>query len=198
MPTVYLTRYECERSLVPRLCARCGMPADDAIGVAVITPAIHGLLGTLLILCPPLLLLIVWRLQGRPHLRMPMCPTDRADWQWRDRVTTRTYLVVVGAYLAAAVVLLGTPGWLDWEVMAGLSVAGYFAVWNVWMVPAVLVWTRTVRATKVMAEGLRFSGLHPAFVAAVREDRSRDPDPARQARFGDVRDDYDDGPESEA
>jgi hypothetical protein len=195
MPTILLTRSECERSLVPAVCARCGIPADDAIRLALITPALHGLIATLLVLCPPLFLLLVWQLRHRPRLRMPMCRPDGDDWRWRDKLTSWTYVaVVLGTYLAVPVVVAATGELWGWEVVVPGGFVTYYLVWNYWALAAAILWTRTVRASKLVREGLRFSGVHAAFVAAVWEDRARDPDPARRIGFGDVRDDYDDGP----
>jgi hypothetical protein len=196
MPTVLLTRYECERSLVPAVCARCGEPPDDTVRMPVITPAVHGLLGASLILCPPLFLLVVWWLRSWPRLNLPMCRADRADWRWRDGVTSWLYVVLVlGAYVTVPVVVAATGERWNWEIVIPLGFVAYFLVWNIWIYPTVLLWTRTVRISKVHREGLRLSGVHGAFVAAVWEDRARDLDPARRTQYGDVRDDYGDEPD---
>jgi len=196
MPTILLTRYECERGLVPAICARCGAPADDAVRFAVISPAVHVLIGASLILCPPLFLLLVMESRNRPRLRLPVCRSDGDDWRWRDRLTSWSYVVVVfGAYLAIPVAVVATGGRWGWEVIVPGGLVTYYLVWTLWVVQAALLWTRTVRVSKVHPEGLRFAGVHAGFVAAVWEDRARDPDPARRVRYGDVRADYGDEPD---
>ena len=64
---------------------------------------------------------------------------------------------------------------------------GYLLMWTYWVTVAAVMWTRTVRTTKVAPEGIRLSGVSAAFVAALEADRAADPDPARRAWFGDVR-----------
>src|SRR5262245_52045359 len=100
MPTILLSRYECDRNLVPAICVRCGAPADDAIRLPVVTPTLQIVIATLLIVCPPLFLLLVWQLQAWRRFRLPMCRSDATDWRRRDQVTSWAYLVVVlGTYL---------------------------------------------------------------------------------------------------
>jgi hypothetical protein len=194
MPTVLLTRYECERNLVPRRCARCGAPADEAVRLTVLEPTTHVLVAALLSLCPPLFVALATILQRRRAMRLPMCPADRADWEWRDRVTSWSYVLAVCVPYVAAVGLVVVSLGHGWEPGVAIAGAGYFAAWACWVTPAALIWTRTVRTTKVAREGIRLSGVSAAFVAGLHTDRAADPDPARRAWFGDVRDDYDDGP----
>ena len=194
MPTVLLTPYECDRGLVPRLCARCGAPTDEAVRVTVLSPTTHVVMASLLTLCPPLFVVLARILQRRRAMRLPMCPTDRADWEWRDRVTSWSYVFAVGVPYVAfpALALALVP--LDWVPRLGMAGAAYLVAWTCWVVPAAVLWTQTVRTTKVTREGLRLSGVSPAFVAGLHADRAADSDPARRAWFGDIRDDYDDGP----
>src|SRR5262245_25464125 len=107
MPIVLLTRYECERSRFPPICARCGEPTDDAVRFTLATPATNLLMGTCLSLCPPLAPVVSRWFNRRSHMQIPMCPTDGADWHWRDRVTTWTYIAaMVPTYVAALAIFL--------------------------------------------------------------------------------------------
>jgi hypothetical protein len=190
MPTVLLTTHELRTGLLPRLCARCGEPTDDSVRVTVPTPLSQLALGTFLALCPPVFVAFALYLKKRSSAAVPMCRPHGDDWRWRDRLTSITYLTVVGgSYLAAWAVGFLAP------IDPGVPALAYLFIWMAWMAPAVLLWTRTVRITKVTAWGVRLSGVDAAFVEALREDRARDPDPARLPWHGDERADYDDQPD---
>lgn len=190
MPTVLLTTHELRTGLLPRLCAKCGEPSDESVRLTVPTPLAQAVLAMFLPVCPPLFVVAAVAVKKRSSAALPLCPPHAADWRWRDWLTSLTYLpVVCGSYLAAWAVALFTP--ID---PVGPAIIYYF-VWVAWVVPAVILWTRTVRITKVTPWGIRLSGVDPAFVAALREDRARDADPARLPWHGDVRDDYDDRPD---
>src|SRR5262245_49905302 len=191
MSTVRLTRYECERNLLPRVCTRCGLPATGDVRFGLFSPVGNVMLGTLLIVCPPLFLVAGHVLSRRHHFQVPMCELDKTDWKWRDRITTWTYLVlVVGAYCAAAILIVFPPR--DWETTWFWAGLGYMAVVYSWLPPAVLAFTRTVRTTKVMKRGIRLSGVHPDFIRILMADRiaTRETDPERLAWYGDARDDF--------
>ena len=194
MPTVLLTRYECDRNLVPKLCTRCGAPTGDAVRLTVLTPVPHVLVAALLTLCPPAFIVAAKVLQRRRAMKLPMCPADRADWQWRDRVTSWSYVFAVLVPYIAAIGVVFASVWFEWEGGNAIGLMGYLVTWTCWVAPTALIWTRTVRTTRVAGEGIRLSGVCAEFVAALQADRAADPDPARRAWFGDIRDDYDDGP----
>jgi len=190
MAAVRLTRYECERNLFPRICARCGQPSDRVVRYALLSPNWNMVLGLLIAFCPPLFLYFHFRERVRRGFEVPMCERDANDWHWRDRLTNGTYfLLVVNAYLAALALAVFSP-W--WQYVDGLFLPLVFvgAVY-VWL-PILLVWTRTIRTSKVMKHGIRLSGVHPEFVRALTADRvrTRESHPQRLAWYGDERDDF--------
>ncbi|HKA05783.1 MAG TPA: hypothetical protein VKD71_00905, partial [Gemmataceae bacterium] len=190
MAAVRLTRYECERNLFPRVCARCGLPADRTVRYALLSPNSNLALGFLLSFCPPLFLYFLFRERARRGVEVPMCKRDADDWHWRDRLTIGTYmLLVVNAYCAAIALAVFSP---VWDYLDGRFVLlAYFGVVYVWL-PILLLWTRTIRTSKVMKHGIRLSGVHPEFVRALMADRmrTRESDPQRLAWYGDDRDDF--------
>src|SRR4026209_338536 len=108
MPLLKLTPYECEHDLLPRLCGKCGEAADQRIRFIPLPPALNILMGFMLIACPPLFIAMAMICYRRiTPIFMPMCDVHRADWEWRDRLTSITYLAfVTGAYCVAVPVLL--------------------------------------------------------------------------------------------
>ena len=192
MPAVLLTTYECRTGRVPRLCAKCAEPTDDGVPFPVLTPVPHFLLNLFLVICPPVFVGMAAIIRRRRFV-LPLCPPDRADWEWRVRVFTWTYLaIILPVYLVAPP--LNYFLWPDPHDEIGCfpGLLVYYLVWVVWSIPVAVLSTRTVRTIKVMAEGIRLAGVHPAFVAALQADRAQDDDPARLPWGGDERDDYDD------
>jgi hypothetical protein len=191
MPLVKITPYECERSLFPRLCAKCGVLTESHVRFTPLGPTANVFMATLLSVCPPLFVILAIGLRRvTKGVLVPMCDTHKADWQWRDRVTSYSYLAVVGVYCAVAVCL--AIGWIwDIDVPSITLMSLYLIAWCVWLIPASITWTRTVRATGVPRRGMQLSGVHPDFVRALAEDRVRDANPDRIAWFGDHRDDFD-------
>ena len=196
MPTVLLTRYECERNLVPRLCVRCGAPADEAVRLTVLDPTTHVLVAALLQpLLPPLFVVLATILQRRRAMRLPMCPADRADWEWRDRVTSWSYVLAVCVPYVAAVGLVvvssGTAGSrASPSPGRGISPPGHAGSPRP---PANLDANRA--DNQGGAGGGPPVGGQPASSSPAHGRPGGRPRPGpRRAWFGDVRDDYDDGP----
>src|SRR5689334_13376669 len=81
--------------LVPGVCARCGVPAEEAVRVTVLDPVTHAYVAASLTLCPPAFITAATILHRRRAMRLPMCPADRADWEGRDRVTSWSYVFAV-------------------------------------------------------------------------------------------------------
>jgi hypothetical protein len=204
MPTVRLSYHECLNGLLPPVCAVCGTPADGGVRFVVPTRTILYAVSALCTICPPLFVLSVALLNRWRRMQVPMCEPHRAAWLRWERSVGRSYLVVIGGAFTAAVLLfvflpservdelLGLPAGGGWKWVA--IPLGYYAVAIAWFVPVSLRQTRHVRTTQATGHGIRLSGVHAEFARAVREERARDPDPARLARFGDPRDDYDDEP----
>ena len=188
MPVVKITQFECERNLLPHMCAKCGIPADDCVRFTPLKPALNYVMGFLLIACPPLFVGLALYLQRKSRrFNVPMCEKHRIDWEWRDRVTSWSYLIVVVIFCTALVLAIFSP----WDVPFWPVIAAYLATWCYWVIPATILWTRTIRATGIPSRGMQLAGVHADFIRALAKDRVHDGDPARLAWFGDARDDFD-------
>jgi hypothetical protein len=190
MAAVRLTRYECERDLLPRVCARCGVPANTEVRPCLHTPFWNVALSVLLVICPPVFLILIEIVLRKRRFPVPMCERDAADWKWRDRFSIISYLIMgVGAYIVVLVLILISP---VADRVKELAPLGYLLTIYSWFPVYAIMWTRTVRSTKVMKRGIRLSGLHEDFIRALMADRmrSRESDPARTAWYGDARDDF--------
>jgi hypothetical protein len=197
---VRLTRYECERNLLPQVCTRCGAPAEGGARLMLLTPAWNLTFGLLLWLCPPVVPSLANFVRARRSFIVPMCEVHRADWQWRDRLTTRLYCYcVIPAYVLAVMgILVLSVTDMDREVLP-IDIAGsisliYMAIAWAWLVTMLLVLRHTVRVSRIMPRWIELWGVRADFVRALIADRvrTRESDPDRLGSYGDVRDDYDD------
>jgi hypothetical protein len=200
MARVTVTEYECEHDLLPAVCVKCGAPADDSLvrtfriidgsGQWEIWRGFAFLYALLFV--PPLL---PWalRLSRTFRINVPMCSADRAKESRREK---RACWILVPIWIAWSIAVdaflvvqsvTGGPGLLCFALV---GFPFFFA--------ALEVVTRPVRpkGERPANRGLPLTAVHPAFVAALVEDRARDrvANPDRRSLRGDMRDDFDDEP----
>src|SRR5262245_3863802 len=197
---VRLTRYECENNLLPRVCTRCGAPAEGGARFMLLTPAWNLAFGLLICLCPPVVPGLANYVRARRSFIVPMCEAHRADWQWRDRFTTRLYcFCVIPAYVLTVLAILALSVMeMDQEdnlsdIFTSLPLI-YMAIAWTWLVTMLLVFMHAVRVSRIMPRWIELWGVRADFVRALIADRvrTRETDPDRLGSYGDVRDDYDD------
>jgi hypothetical protein len=197
MPRVDLSDYELAHDLLPPVCAKCGEPATDRptlklyiadgwSGAVQVFGLVFGVF-----LFPPLMLFTL-RFARLVEVRVPLCPAHRDDLARREWAE-RHYLFPV--WTAAALLLELT---IIVELVAdgpGISCVGLFVVVMAALVAAGFIGRGRIGLAKPPRVAVRLSGVHPAFAAALTENRARDrvSNPDRRAGHGDVRDDYDDG-----
>jgi hypothetical protein len=195
MPRVDLSDYELAHDLLPPVCAKCGEPATDRPTLKLyIADGWSGalvLLGLIFGVClfPPLLLFSL-QFARRVEVRVPLCPAHRDDLARREWVE-KHYIFPV--WTAAALLMELT---IIVELVAdgpGISCVGLFVVTMVALVAAGVIARGRVGLAKPPGVAVRLTGVHPAFAAALTEDRARDrvSNPDRRGGHGDVRDDYD-------
>jgi hypothetical protein len=191
MPSITLSKYECSRDLLPDVCAVCGAPATTRKSR---TFSWHPSWVWILILVNLLVVLIVALvLTKRMTVRLPVC--DQHEGYWRRRTLFYTlptvFILLLGAG-AFTYVVSRPPGPAD--DLNGWLCGGSIGLLFVWVVVAAIVQASGIRSTEITDRTMTLAGLHPDFVAAVREDRARDRDDARyrRTRYGDERDDFDD------
>jgi hypothetical protein len=200
MARISVTDYECEHDLLPAVCAKCAAPASDRVTRTLYF--LHGhvaffkVLGSVfgLFFFPPLFLLITSRYAQTMQVRVPMCPDHRNDWKWRERALN-TFVFPLWSATVIAFEVIGVV------VQAqGYDASAYFCVGPPALTLAllaenVLILPGSVRLMKP-EKGVRMTGVHDEFVAALQEDRARDrvANPDRRALRGDMRDDFDDEP----
>jgi hypothetical protein len=197
MPSVTLMPREYRRDLPP-VCAKCGVPATDAVPRLLRIPpdqwvgawALPVLAS--LILCPPLYFLIAVLIGERVVVRVPTCAGHRNDWVWRDWAT---WWVLYPAWSVAAMGLAALAardhGWLCF----------YFATAIVVVLAVVGTEFYVIGHGAVLVIGgerleVKLRRVHPAFVEAIDQwrEQERREGPARFVTYGDERDDYDDEP----
>jgi hypothetical protein len=199
MPTVALTDYEMEHALLPPVCARCGRPATGRLELKLRIfegwrnmPAVGGLLFGLFFF-PPVIMLTL-RLARTVRLRVPHCREHRRE---HYRAARRSLRFLLPTWTAAALVLDVSLVVETAIAGTGISCFGLLLVLIIATITAALIEHGLVLLSRPRKSGLRLNNVHPKFVAALIEERARDrvDNPDRRDGFGDVRDDYDDGPD---
>jgi len=197
MARVILSEYEVGRNLLPPLCITCGQPAavrfDRTVRVLDDPGRWGGLYLPVLffsIYCLPPLMMVLMHRARTFCVKIPVCPRHLHQFRCRERILLGILItlwvlvaLVIDAGLAAA--LYRQPGWFC-VLAAGIAL---FLV----AVDRVVAW-RTRRRAKKRTFKFNLPFVHPAFVAALAEDRARDRvlNEDRRAGFGDIRDDFDD------
>ena len=196
MARITLTDYEVKHGLLPAVCARCATPAagrvTQTVGVLDGWRGAFQLIAVLfgLFFFPPLLPFTL-RFARLVRVPVPMCPEHAELFRWQERAEKRYLLpawtvVAVGLDVVFVVELLvaGT----------GYSFTGVFVVLVGALLAAAVIGHGRVNVAYSAKTGVRLTGVHRAFVAAMVEDRARArvDDPDRRGGHGDVRDDYDD------
>ncbi|HVK11588.1 MAG TPA: hypothetical protein VM597_22645 [Gemmataceae bacterium] len=163
MATVTLTRFECERGLLPDVCMFCGVPAT------VRRRKTFGATG--------------WFTTTKMVLRVPACDRHANYWVRQAVILVGTFLVVAAlGFLASVLEELGHP-------RGTLSVIAAVVLLFGWLVLLGVYLSIGVRPTELTDAFVRLTDVHVAFIEALEAERSFDP--RDQAAHGDERDDYD-------
>ncbi|MBO0697293.1 MAG: hypothetical protein J2P46_02760 [Zavarzinella sp.] len=198
MARITLTEYECEHDLLPAVCVKCGQPAQDRLvrtfrigdgrGPWGFWRSLATLYGILMF--PPLLLWALRRARSM-RARVPYCRADRANTVRQERFA---YCIIIPCWIIGVVML-------DSFVMEDIF-TGRPGLLGLAIVPIPLLFTSLEALTRKLftqggpatTTGFPLTGVHPAFVSALVEDRARDcvANPDRRALRGDIRDDFDD------
>lgn len=193
MAQITLSRRECERDLLPSVCAVCGEPADARKRKTFSWHTPLAYLGLLAGLLPFIIIALI--LTKRMTVHVPLCERHRSHWLWRS-------FVVVGGLLAIFALGIGIfvyqanqqpPDDLGWLCI------GWVGLLIVWLFMAAIVQTTAIRAVEITDERIRLTRIHQDFIHAIEEDRDRHRDERRERRreYNDVRDDYDDSAQSD-
>lgn len=176
MPNVQLSKAECSRRLIPRVCVRCGKRAD------VFKTRNFGWYPPALTLAFPFgglpFLILVRILMKRMKVDVPFCKADEGYWVTRALVALPILAVLaIGAITALAVSHdTGLPPVVMY-VIGGALAAAFLGV-------ALAVKFTTIRPVRITDRSITLARVHPAFIAALEcdreEDRAADERPARR------------------
>ncbi|HVK11587.1 MAG TPA: hypothetical protein VM597_22640 [Gemmataceae bacterium] len=214
MAEITLTGYECERDLLPAVCAKCGAVAGhrvlrklhsvrhDAPGwtlrYVVRSVAAIGVVCLVIVslYCVPWLSLRILNRWARvKKVRVPMCEAHRTEWDRLDRLThfmvSACTVLVPGLWVGGIAFAL-----CDMDVYALFLLPVSLTPYLIFG-PEIVFDSWIVRVTHGVPTGsVRLKAVSPAFVAAVVADRAkhRVSDPDRRPTRGGTEDDYDDEP----
>jgi hypothetical protein len=191
MANVTLSKYECTRGVLPRVCMRCGAPADETKTKTFswFHPLIY--LALLAGFLPFLIIALV--LTKRMTVDAPFCHEHRGHWIRRTLLVTGTLLVVLALGIGAIVYMSDQPPGAK-DDLSGYLCIGAAVLLFAWLVLSMIVSLTAIRTTEITDRTITLAGVDEQFIAALEEDRERDREDRRdrRRRYDDVRDDYDD------
>jgi hypothetical protein len=191
MANVTLSKYECSRGVLPRVCMRCGAPSDEvkSKNFSWFHPLIY--LTLLLGLLPFLIIALV--LTKRMTVDAPFCHEHRGHWTRRTLLVTGTLLAVLALGIGAIAYMANQPPGPK-DDLSGFLCAGAGVLLFGWLILSMIVSMTAIRTTEITDRTITLAGVDDQFVAALEEDRERDreDDRHRRRRYDDMRDDYDD------
>src|SRR5262245_5860326 len=157
MPTVTLSRLECNAGLLPPICDACGEPATDRVSHSFSWRPRWSESTSL----------VDWQALRTTKVRLPLCPEHVREARWRTWILV-IILVPVVALMAfgLAFVLDALPGWVgpfeSLAIVMGLTL---------WVFVGIgihkLVLPERFHAARITDRILALRGVHRAFAAAV-------------------------------
>ena len=181
MATVTITRYECNRDLLPPVCAVCGAPAANRVRV---TYMWNPRWADFLLVGPVFL-------ARRMSVHLPLCKRHLRNRRRRNVATLVSVLAILALGAASYVCMQLWPGRLDDPPCAGMC-GGCVLLFVAWGLVVAVVDLRVIRASEITDRSLTLSNVSGQFVLAVESTRAlRDDEPDARLRYDDVRDDYD-------
>jgi hypothetical protein len=203
MTRITLTRYEFEHNLLPARCVQCGTAADQRLPRPLpATPRVRTALwlipvSFLLYLCVPGLALYMHRFFPYISVGLPVCNLHLDHGRWRDRVRSQYLRPCFFAASVAVEVAFVAAGLVFHPAVSLLFAhAAAFVVLVALVVDHVAIGRGEVFVSRDGRYGVQLARVHPAFIAAVIEERARDrvANPDRRPGPQGIHADYDDEP----
>jgi len=191
MPSVTLSKYECTRGVLPRICMWCGEPADE-----IKTKSFgwfHPLIYLTLFIGFLPFVIIALVLTKRMTVDAPFCHEHRGHWARRNLLVSGTLMMVLALGIGSIVYMSSQPVGQRDEITAFFCVAAAVLLFA-WLVLSMYVSLTAIRVTEITDRTMTLAGVNEQFIAALEEDRDRDRADGRdrRRRYDDVRDDFDD------
>src|SRR5262245_56446504 len=128
MPRVILSRYECSRDRLPRVCMFCGETAADRKEMAY---AWHPVwVWGLIAIFPPVGMIVAVAMTRRMTVRVPVCSRHAGFWIRRTLIILGSFAVVAGLWAGGMLLMSIQPpgprgGFAVW--MSGAAALLFFA-----------------------------------------------------------------------
>ena len=175
MANVTISRYECNRDLLPDVCGLCGAPAKDRVRV---TYAWN----------PPWAGIFLIR---RMTVQLPLCPRHLRNRHRRRAVILVILLALLAFGALSFACMIVRPAWLD-EDVSGSMFAVCLILFFAWVIGTSVAQWGEIKPVQITDRSLTLSNVSGLFVLAVESTRAhRHDEPDADLRYDDVRDDYD-------
>jgi drug/metabolite transporter (DMT)-like permease len=166
MARVILSLDEVEQGRLPRVCMKCGAPADAERGKLF---SWHpGWLIVLILVGLVVYVIVALVMTKRRRVWTPLCRRHSHYWSMRNWYILGGFAAIMFALIAW--ITAGSDGGAntDWWPTAGLVLAGVFLVW---LMSAAVLQTMSIRPEKITATKIGLLAVHPQFKAALERQR---------------------------
>jgi hypothetical protein len=197
MATVRLGRYEAEDGDLPRICIRCGAPADTFKPKRFnwLPPWVY-----VLILFPLPFLIVALIVTKRMRVRAPLCEAHIYHWTWRSLFTLGGLAILVVFSIAAIVLETNLERQARFQHLSGLACVSVVVCGLAWLVAAAIIQSTAVRPSEITDRTITLTGVSREFAEALRQRRRRRDDeddadyrrPRRRPSYEDEDDEEDD------
>ena len=169
MATVKLYRGEVKQDRLPKVCMRCGAPADQQKYKRF--SWYPGWVNILFLvgLLPWVIVALV--LTKRMAVYAPMCSRHRNHWLVRSLIVVGGLVLVLGAAVAAVVLMASADrrAGPDSDSIGGYACVGTLGALLLLIVVAVIVQTTTIRPSEITDRTITLVGVAPEFKKALEE-----------------------------
>jgi hypothetical protein len=194
MAIAYLRRYEAEDGELPRVCMRCGAPAQFTVSKRfswhppwVIALVLIGLL-------PYAIVAII--LTKRMRVQAPLCDRHRGHWLRRSVFSWGGLLLLIALGIGAIILLAAADqrprprAGAAAPELGGLACGGVVVLGVIWAVGLAIAQLTAIRPTEITDRDISLAGVSGTFMDALDEDREARAGEDDDEEYEDEEEDY--------
>ena len=169
MANVTLMNTETDPGILPKVCCRCGMPAEAEKRVSFAWTPPWTLI---LILAGVLIYIIVAMILRKTRVvYLPVCEEHNSYWKAPELFLGLSLLGTIVGIIGGIALFSGNPNTADYVAFVVLGALFWFVVSLI----ISIVWQqRYIRVTEITDREIRLKNVHPDFIEALEQDRDRD------------------------
>ena len=171
MPSVELSRNECQRDLLPAVCIFCGDPATSRQEKTF--RQYPRWVWVLFLVHLIIHVVVAWLLTRKMQLRVPVCDVHAGYWTRRSFTVFGTFFAVAVYFIAFGIYVEARPANQGNAFLRALLLGGII-LFIIWLFMTVVFSATGVRATQITNKSIRLAGVCQIFIEALEEVRERE------------------------